>query len=299
MMRERLASAVAVPRSLSRELPSIPRRVHMELTARCDLHCLHCAGAMHERPRGDMDYAFFLRTAATLRRLGVKELGLNYLGEPFLCRWLPEAVHHAKRDLDYPFVFLTTNGRMATPERVRDCIEAGLDSLEFSYNTVGPDQFHYVTGAREQDFWKLEVNLMAARLVRDEVEAFTGHRCALVASSLRLDAAQVRRMQPALKRIRASVDAHYWRPLRGAGDGPGEAASIVKPCPALFQQAHITYDGHLSACAHDHDARFEMGDLNCETFLEAWHSGRFEALRRAHLRGALAGSACEGCRTLQ
>jgi radical SAM protein with 4Fe4S-binding SPASM domain len=262
----------------------IPTKVYLELTARCDLQCLHCAGAMHERQRGDMDYAFFLRTATTLRSLGVRSLGLSYLGEPFLCRWLPEAIHHAKRELGFPFVFLTTNGRLATPERVRDCIDAGLDCLEFSYNFSGPDQFHYVTGAREQDFWKVDVNLIAARIVRDEVRQRSGHRCRLIASSLRLDDEQPARMQRTLKRIRGSVDAHRWVPLGGQ-----------KPCASLFDQAHITFDGRLSACPFDHDPRFEMGDLKNETFLEAWNGARFGALRAAHLAGDLHGTPCEGC----
>jgi len=266
----------------------------MELTARCDLQCLHCAGAMHERHRGDMDYAFFLRTSATLRSLGVRELGLSYLGEPFLCRWLPEAIHHAKRGLGFPFVFLTTNGRMATPERVRDCIDAGLDRLEFSYNFSGPDQFHYVTGAREQDYWKVDVNLIAATIVRDEVKARTGHRCTLAASTIRLDEEQPKRMKNTLRRIRRSVDVHTWRPLRGpmavAATGAKE-----RPCVSLFEQAHITFDGRLSACALDHDPRFDMGALKSETFLEAWNGARFGALRAAHLAGERRGTPCEGC----
>ena len=272
----------------------VPKRVYLELTARCDLQCLHCAGAMHERERGDMDYVFFRRTAATLRSLGVRQLGLAYLGEPFLCRWLPEAIHHAKRELGFPFVFLTTNGRMATPERVRDCIAAGLDTLEFSYNFAGPDQFHYVTGAREQDYWKVDVNLIAARIVRDAVRESTGHRCRLTASSVRLDDQQPRRMQRTLRRIRRSADAHYWKPLRGplALDAP---AAQRRPCVSLFEQAHITYDGRLSACALDHDRRFEMGDLKSETFLEAWNGARFGALRAAHLAGERRGTPCEGC----
>jgi len=266
----------------------------MELTARCDLQCLHCAGAMHERHRGDMDYAFFLRTAATLRSLGVRELGLSYLGEPFLCRWLPEAVHHAKRELGFPFVFLTTNGRMATPERVRDCIAAGLDHLEFSYNFAGPDQFHYVTGAREQDYWKVDVNLIAAGIVRDELKAATGHRCTLAASTISLDEEQPKRMQHTLRRIRRSVDVHTWRPLRGpmAASGPNAKR---RPCTALFEEAHITFDGRLSACAFDHDRRFDMGDLKSETFLEAWNGARFGALRAAHLAGERRGTPCENC----
>lgn len=276
----------------------VPKRVYMELTARCDLQCLHCAGAMHERQRGDMDYVFYRRTATVLRSLGVRELGLSYLGEPFLCRWLPEAIHHAKRELGFPLVFLTTNGRMATPERVRECLDAGLDHLEFSYNFSGPDQFHYVTGAREQDYWKVDVNLMAAGIVRDEVKARTGQRCVIAAATLRLDDEQPERMTHTLRRIRRSVDLHTWRPLRGPMSGAPTGAK-ARPCAALFEQAHITYDGRLSACAYDHDPRFEMGDLKCETFLEAWNGRRFGELRAAHLAGERRGTPCEGCQAWQ
>lgn len=275
------------------EAPAVPRRVCVEITARCDLACLHCAGAMRERRRGDMDYAFFRRVVALLRRVGVHEIVLGHLGEPFLCRWLPEAVAYAKHELGFPVVSLVTNGRVATPERVRDCLEAGLDRLEFSYNYAGPEQFHYITGAREQDFWKVEVNLMAARLMRDDVEAHTGQRCALVASSLRVDAEQPRRMQRALARIRTSADSHVWRPL--AGPICGRRGTERRPCRALFEQAHITYDGKLSACPYEHDAGFVMGDLACETFLEAWTGDRFARLREAHGAGRLAGTPCEGC----
>lgn len=265
--------------------PPVPARVRIELTARCDLQCLHCAGAMRPRSRGDMDYPFFLRTLGRLRALGVREIGLSYLGEPFLCPWLPEAIRHAKETARFESVVLTTNGRMATPERVRECIEAGLDSLEFSTNFAGPDQFHYVTGGREQDFWRVQVNLAAARLVRDEVEARTGRHCAVVASSLRLDKLQARRMRKALGRIRTAADSHSWKPLR----------RLQMPCPSLFSEANITYDGRLSACPYDHDPRFGMGDLTCETFLECWHDERFQRLREAHLAKDVRGTPCEGC----
>ena len=265
--------------------PPVPSRVRIELTARCDLQCLHCAGAMHPRSRGDMDYGFFLRLLDHLRALDVREVALSYLGEPFLCRWLPEAIRHAKENARFESVVLTTNGRMATPERVRECIEAGLDSLEFSANFAGPEQFHYVTGAREQDFWRLEMNLKAARIVRDEVEARTGRHCAVVASSLRFDELQASRMRKALARLRDSADSHAWKLLR----------RLKAPCPALFAEANVTYDGRLSACPYDHDQRFGMGDLTCETFLECWHGERYQRLREAHLARDVRGTPCEGC----
>lgn len=279
--------------------PPVPRRVYLELTARCDLQCLHCAGAMHQRDKGDMDYAFYLRLASSLRRLGVEELALAYFGEPFLCRWLPEAIHHAKQTLGYPLVMLETNGRLATPERVRDSIEAGLDRLEFAVNSAGPDDFHYVTGGSEHDFWKVEVNLMAARMVRDEVEARTGRRCEIVASTLRFDRAHDTRMERAVRRLREAADKHYWKTVRGPLGTTRGAAREARPCRALFEEAHVTYDGRLSACAFDHDPRFHMGDLSCETFLEAWQGERFVRLREAHLANRLAGTPCEGCSAWQ
>ena len=65
-----------------------------------------------------MDWALFTRVAGELREAGVEQLGLFYIGESFLCDWLPEAVRYAKRACGYPYVFLTTNGVAASRERI-------------------------------------------------------------------------------------------------------------------------------------------------------------------------------------
>ena len=195
--------------------PPVPRSVKIELTARCDFQCFFCASAMRLREKADIDPALFRRILAELRGLGVEEIGLFYLGESFLCPWLPEAVRYAKRECGFPYVFLTTNGRMATPERVRECMEAGLDSLKFSFNFADAQQFHDVTRVRAADFRTVEQNLRAARQVRDDIEARTGQRCGLYASSIRYDDAQQARMEEAVARILPFVDEHYWLPLYG------------------------------------------------------------------------------------
>jgi hypothetical protein len=38
-----------------------------------------------------------------------------------------------------------------------------------------------------------------------------------------------------------------------------------------------------------------MGDLRRETFMEAWNSRQFVALREAHLRRDVSGTVCEQC----
>jgi len=290
--------------------PPVPRSVKIELTARCDFQCFFCASHMRLRAKDEIDPSFFRRIVREMRELGVEELGLFYLGESFTCRWLAEAVRFAKRECGYPYVFLTTNGRMATPERVRACITAGLDSLKFSFNFSDPEQFHEVTRVRAADFRTVEENLRQARRVRDEVEAETGHRCGLYASSIRYDDAQHERMASAVARIAPYVDEHYWLPLYGqagltsgargtvpTAGNQGRIGALRKPLPcwSLFTEGHITYDGRLSACCFDHDGRFSMGELEREPFMQAWHSEPFQRLRRANLAEDVRGTLCEKC----
>jgi hypothetical protein len=286
--------------------PPVPKSVKIELTARCDYRCFFCASSQRLRDKADIDRTFFQRVLQDLRALGVEEIGLFYLGESFLCRWLSEAVAYAKQECGYPYVFLTTNGRMATPERVRACMQAGLDSLKFSFNFSDPEQFRLVTKAKAADFHRVEENLRAARRLRDE----ENYRCGIYASSIRYDDAQLARMQAAVAGILPYVDEHYWLPLYGQagltsgarGTRPtagnqGRIGALRKPLPcwSLFTEGHITWDGRLSACCFDHDGRFGMGDLAAETFMQAWHGERFQRLRRAHLAKDVSGTVCERC----
>jgi hypothetical protein len=290
--------------------PPIPRSVKIELTARCDFQCFFCASRLRLRDKGDIDPAFFCRVLAEMRALGVEEIGLFYLGESFLCRWLPEAIRYAKHDCGYPYVFLTTNGRMATPPRVRECMAAGLDSLKFSFNFADAAQFMAVTNVRALDFHTVEGNLREAARVRKQVLEETGHFCGLYASSIRYDDEQQARMEATVQRILPYVDEHYWLPLYGqagltsgargtvpTAGNQGRVGALRKPLPcwSLFTEGHITWDGRLSACCFDHDGRFNMGDLTRQEFAAAWHSAPFQRLRAANLAQDVRGTACEKC----
>ncbi len=295
------------------ETPPVPRSVKIELTARCDFNCFFCASNQRLRKKRDMDFTLFRRLAAEMRNAGVEELGLFYLGESFMLKWLEEAVLFAKQVCGYPYVFLTTNGRLATPEAVEKVMRAGLDSLKFSFNNADPQQFKEVTGLKGETFHTVEANLIAAKAVRDKVYAETGHRCGLYASSIQFDGDQGQRMEKAIERILPYVDEHYFLPLYNQGalttsvsqergfiptaGNQGRVGALRKPVPcwSAFTEGHVTFDGHLSACCFDHSAAWQMGDLKEISFLEAWNSEPFQRLRRAHIQEDLAGTPCEAC----
>ncbi|MEK9723689.1 MAG: radical SAM protein [Rhodospirillaceae bacterium] len=303
---ERIDNITRIPPDFRTETPPAPPSVKVELTARCDFQCFFCASAFKLRKKLDMDFDFFKRLAHEMRDAGVEELGMFYLGESFLYLHLAEAIAYAKREVGFPYVFLTTNGRMAMPGKTRACFAAGLDSLKFSFNFAGREQCKEITGVDAFD--QVVANIRAARRMRDEVE--TGHRCGLYASSIEYDGEQQAKMEAAVELIADAVDQHYWLPLygqagltagaRGTTPVAGNLGRIGAlrdplPCWSIFTEGHVTYDGKLAACCFDHDGRFDMGDLNEKSFMEAWHSAPFRALRRANLAKDVTGTPCETC----
>jgi organic radical activating enzyme len=206
----RIDAITAIPEAYRTATPPCPNSVKIELTARCDFKCFFCATGYKLRDRADMDFDLLARLLAEMREAGVEEIGLFYLGESFLYKKLPDAVALAK-ELGYPYIFLTTNGRLAKPERVRECMAAGLDSLKFSFNWGSAEQCKEIT--QVDAFDTVVANIKAARTMRDAVEAETGHRCGLYASSILYDGEQQERMEAAVVEVSPYLDEHYWLPL--------------------------------------------------------------------------------------
>lgn len=303
---ERVDHITELPPACRVGCPPCPKSVKIELTARCDLKCFFCATSFKLRQKGDMDWDLLCRLLLEMRQEGVEEIGLFYLGESFLYKRLPEVIGFA-REVGYSYIFLTTNGVLVTPERVRACMEAGLDSLKFSFNWANPEQAKAVT--QVDIFAKVVHHIKEARRVRDDVQSRTGHRCGLYASSIQYDGEQRDKMEKAVALIQPFIDQHYWLPLysqaglisvEGTQPVAGNIGRIGAlrdplPCWSLFTEGHVTYDGRLSACCFDHDGRFHMGDLKTTSFMKAWHSEAFQKLREANLQKNVAGTPCEKC----
>jgi MoaA/NifB/PqqE/SkfB family radical SAM enzyme len=299
------------PKYLNAALPA-PKSVKIEISPRCNYRCGFCALRTREvQPKWDMDFGLFKRVTKEMRDAGVVEIGVFYLGESFMNpRLLVDCIAYLKGEIGMPYVFLTSNASMAFPEAVEECMKAGLDSLKWSVNAADETQFEKIMGVAGKLFHNALDNVKTAW----EVRGRGGHKTGLYASSIKYDGEQQAKMEQLLtERVRPYVDQHYWLPLYSMGafatqrqhelgyrptagnQGRLEALREPLPCWSAFTEGHVTAEGKLSACCFDATANWTMGDLNKQSFMEAWNSEPFVKLRAAHLVKDVRGTVCENC----
>lgn len=312
MITDKIDSIVNVPEEYRHPILRAPRAVKIELTGRCNFKCSFCARSQRLRDQKEMDYSMYTRLVDEMVEAGVEELGVFYLGEPMMDKRLAKAIKYAK-DAGIKYVFMTTNGSLATPAKVRACFEAGLDSMKFSVNYADEDQFEDIAQVKPRMYRAMIDNIKAAKFVRDDVKRNTGHRCGLYGSYINYDGEQGERMAEVVAELTPFLDEMYALPLyaqAGPQDSPVDKLDLVPtggntgradapvealPCWAVLTEGHITHDGKMSACCWDHNDGLTMGDLKTQSFMEAWNSEKFQTLRAAHLAKDVRGTICEPC----
>ena len=299
------------PKYLNAVLPA-PKSVKIEISPRCNYRCGFCALRTREvQPKWDMDFGLFKRITKDMRDAGVEEIGVFYLGESFMNpRLLVDCIAYLKNEIRTPYVFLTSNASMAFPEAAEECMRAGLDSLKWSVNAADETQFEKIMGVSGRLFRNALDNIKSAWEVRNH----RGFKTGLYASSIKYDGEQQAKMEQLLtERVRPYVDQHYWLPLYSMGafatqreeqlgyrptaGNKGRIGALRDPLPcwSAFTEGHVTAEGKLSACCFDATANWAMGDLNRQSFTEAWNSEAFVKLRAAHLNKDVRGTVCENC----
>jgi len=284
-----------------------PISVKIELSSHCNLKCNFCAhGSIQRMIHGSMKIGLFDSIIKDLKEFGVKEIGLFYIGESFMCSWLSEAIFICKKKYGISYTFLTTNGILANENNLKSIFENGLDSLKFSYNSFDEEEFAKVTNCNGNLIHKLNDNIKLAKRIRDEGE----YKCGLYASSIFQP--DNPKMEPCLDlNVRPYVDEHYFLPLYNHGgflkDGRvingGNTGRLDRPrdpipCWTLFKEGHITSDGDISACCFGHAPSFIFGNCREQKFSEVWNNEKYQSIRKLHLSenlNDLKNSICGSC----
>ena len=208
---------------LARRIARPPRKVIVNLTYRCNNHCLFCAVA--DRPPRDARTDQLREALARHRAAGYELLDIDG-GEPTLHPELPAVIRLA-RQLGYGRVALITNGRrLSYPAYTRELLRAGVHEVLVSLHAADPALAARITG----DAASFEQTVAGIR----NVVAGLGRAGGRVAVNTTVVAHNLPSL-PRLARLLRELGVKRWNLQLTTPFGRASAA-LLPPQPALQKQ---------------------------------------------------------------
>ncbi len=278
------------------ERPPFPKNMMIELTNICNHRCVFCNYCNMTRKKMSCDMELTKRIMAEAYSLGTREVGFYLIGEPFLCREFEEYVRYAK-SLGFSYIYVTSNGAEATPERLKRIIDAGLNSIKFSINGASRDTYLKVHG--KDDFERVLNNITwLHNYIRDnklEVSTFVSFvKC----NYNKHEIDTIHSLYDGLvDKVYVFECSNYGGRLSNALEqgAVDETIPISAPCSMVFNRLHITVEGYMTACCADANGDLVVANLREKNLMEAWNSEIMESLRRQHLTGKFERNLCYNC----
>lgn len=284
--------------------PTEDAELRLELTNACNHRCCFCINSSITRKIVHMEDDMIYRIIREAAELGVKKAGYFMNGEPFLSKRLADYVRVSK-EAGIEYVYITTNGALATPERLTPVLEAGLDSLKFSINAGTPESYRLVHG--RDDYEAVMENLKFAHQYREK----SGLKYRILSSCV-----VTRQIQDEVELHAQNVEPYvddlvFFQATNFAGQVVDKAVELSvsvmnpriqqfafamqPPCKLLSSSINVTCEGYLTLCCSEANNMMVVEDLRGMSLKEAWHSARMTEMRQRHIENRLEGTQCYNC----
>lgn len=272
------------------DAPPFPKGIMLEPANGCNLRCVFCENSESARKPVMLGLAIATKILGDAYAAGAREVGFYLTGEPLLSPHLSGMVAAAKAN-GYAYIYLTSNGVLATPEKVRELVANGLDSIKFSINAGDAASYSRIHG--RDAFETILRNLHACVEMRREQKAKGLPVTKLFVSSVYVDEPSPELL--ALQRETAPlVDDFVLMPANMDGHF-NLRRRYNRDCSQPFTRAHVTAEGYLSVCCSDFHNHLIIADLNREAITDAWNGEVFREFRRRFMRDDLDGTLCGRC----
>jgi pyruvate-formate lyase-activating enzyme len=264
----------------------IPSSIILETSALCNVSCLGCAlhgpHGLAKRPFGNMKREIW---EPVIKEIGSWDKKVSVSahggGEPLLNKDLKEILLYAKSFPNIDIGFLT-NGMLLDESWTDFIIDMRLDWVALSIDGVLPETHDIIR--KNSDLLKVEKNLNTLLEAKKKKKSISPHvKLNMVAYDEIIDQKETF-VEKWINKVDAVMISHYRNPPESKRwpDVPLER----KPCPLLWTQAVIAWDGSIGLCCEDFNMDHSPGRLgNDAKLLELWNGPEFTKVRTLHQQG--------------
>ena len=264
-------------------IPDLPKRIEIELSNSCNLHCTYCPRAHLDNTSGFMDKDLFMKvideiapfpdTIVVLHRRGESLLHPEFNG---LLRYITGKFKEVQMATN---ATLLETGKFEAIVKALTFISFSIDIPSVFDKTRTPARYSAV----EENILKfLEYNKGRVRTQVSMVETAETPKANVELFKKIWDGK--------VDRIRI-YEEHSIGGVFGSIRNPRKER---KPCVMPNYELLVCYDGRAGRCNHDWDGQ-PMGSLNTQTMREIWHNEKYADLRRQHSKLAFTDSLCAEC----
>ncbi|MFW5671878.1 MAG: radical SAM/SPASM domain-containing protein [Acetivibrio ethanolgignens] len=277
--------------------PPFPRTNFLiETSNACNHACIFCAHQKMKRKIGKIDKSLAFNLLEQAYVLGTREVGFYATGEPFLVPELPEFIRKAK-EIGYTYVYLTSNGSLATPEKIQAVIDAGLDSIKFSINAPERELYRFIHGRDDFD------TVMKHLKYLNEYRKISGRQYKIFITGI-LTRFTEQCKEDYYRVFSELADEIVFKNVYNQGGYMPEIDTLLKcttdqetyrRCNLPFDAISVTCEGYLSIENADFENMLIVADLNKVSLKEGWYGEKMKEVRKMFLEDRLEGTICDGC----
>ena len=290
----------------NRDLREFPRIIDLELTNACNFRCLMCptGNLSMKRLTGFMTEEVF---ECIVDDCKPHKTALRFIGwgEPTMHPDLPRFIKMA-HDAGL-LTHLNTNGSKMTEELAEDLIEAGLDSIKFSFQGVDKESFaemrnidwfpelldtiRMFSGIRNsRPFPFIAVSTTTTHETPEKIELFRRDMESLV-DQVSIGKTVFRFIDQ--RAVRLSEEEK--QTLARLSEFEPDDLHHPKPCPEVFDKLSIHFDGTVAVCCNDYNGVAEMANILKVPISLIWMDKGIEAYREKLANDDYSSKNCDVC----
>ncbi len=276
-----------------------PKYFEIETINACNARCIMCTidewtGNSFQK----MDDKLFNKFVDEVSQYShwIEIICLNRDGEPTLDKDIANKIKKLKQ-VGIKKVRFVTNAQNLTDKLAHDILDAGIDEVMFSIDSLKKDVYESIRV--KLDFDKVLNNTLQYIKIRDVINPLSIVTIRMV--EMEQNIIEKNDWLEFWNSKISKYDKAYTMPMHNWGNQLGEDEKKVKhyssiACVSPFSSMAIHSDGKIGICAADYNTKNYMGDFNIDSIQKIWQGSKMNEVRLAHLsKNRNKYNICRGC----